>query len=102
VIEPIHKGVHVYRTKARIPEIAGGAGVPISGHLKIGRKWTYRALRHSYISTRCETGHLQARGQFTFKDNTYLSGVFIKPCKVRDEGPRSERLLHPPRANPSP
>jgi hypothetical protein len=82
-IERIHKGVYGYRTKARIPKIAGGAGVPISGHLKIGRKWTYRGVRHSYVNARCETGHLQARGQFSFKDGTFLSGVFLRPCEVR-------------------
>jgi hypothetical protein len=83
VIERIHKGVYGYRTKARIPKIAGGAGVPISGHLKIGRKWTYKGVRHSYVNARCETGHLQARGQFTFKDGTFLSGTIIRPCEVR-------------------
>ena len=66
VIERIHKGIYGYRTKARIPKIAGGAGHPISGHLKIGRKWTYRGQEHSYVNARCETGRLQARGEFDF------------------------------------
>lgn len=90
VIETIHKGVYGYRTKARIPKIAGGAGIPISGRLKIDRKWTYRGARHSYVNARCETGHLQARVEAAFKENTYpfkdnafLSGVFIEGCKVR-------------------
>lgn len=82
-IEQIHKGLYGYRTKAKIPPIAGGNGIPISGHLEIGRKWTYKGVKHSYINARCETGHLQARGEFTFKDKTVLSGTFIKPCKVR-------------------
>ena len=83
VIERIHKGVYGYRTKARIPRIAGGAGHPISGHLTIGRKWTYKGTKHSYVNARCETGHLQARGEFTFKDGTYLSGTFLRACEVR-------------------
>jgi len=83
VIERIHRGVYGYRTKARIPRIAGGAGISISGHLKIGKRWTYKGVRHSYVSARCETGCLQARGEFTFKDGTYLSGTFLRPCKVR-------------------
>jgi hypothetical protein len=83
VIERIHKGIYGYRTKARIPKIAGGAGVPISGHLKIGRKWTYKGVRHSYVNARCETGRLQARGQFEFNDGTFLSGTFLRPCTVR-------------------
>lgn len=83
VIERIHKGVYGYRTEATIPKIAGGAGHPISGHLTIGRRWTYRGRSHSYVNARCETGHLQARGEFSFKDGTVLFGTFLKPCSVR-------------------
>jgi hypothetical protein len=84
VIEKIHKGTYGYRTQATIPKIAGGAGVPISGELTIGKKWTYKGKKHSYISARCETGRLQARGQFKFKDGTFLSGTFLRPCQVRE------------------
>jgi hypothetical protein len=83
VIERIHKGVYGYRTKGTIPSIAGGAGVPISGSLKIGRKWTYKGHHYSYINARCETGRLQARGEFTFSDGTFLSGTFVRPCTVK-------------------
>jgi hypothetical protein len=83
VIEKIHKGLYGYRTKATIPKIAGGAGIPIEGHLKIGKKWTYKGKKHSYINARCENGRLQARGQFRFKDGTFLAGTFLRPCTVR-------------------
>lgn len=83
VIERIDKGVYGYRTEARIPPIAGGAGIPISGSLRIGKRWTYRGKRYSYVNARCETGHLQARGEFTFKDGTFLSGTIVKGCQVR-------------------
>jgi hypothetical protein len=83
VIERIHDGDYGYRVKATIPEIAGGSGVPVSGWLKIGRKWTYRGKRYSYVNARCETGRLQARGEFTFSDGTFLSGTFFRPCTVR-------------------
>ncbi len=83
VIEKIHKGVYGYRTEAKIPRIAGGYGHPISGSLKIGRRWTYRGKHLSYVNARCETGHLQARGEFTFADGTVLFGTFFKPCSVR-------------------
>jgi hypothetical protein len=82
-IETIHRGVYGYRTKAKIPKIAGGSGIPISGHLKIGRSWTYKGKRLSYVNARCETGRLQARGEFTFKDGTFLTGSFIRRCLVR-------------------
>ena len=82
VIEKIHNGVYGYRVKANIPKIAGGAGHPISGHLTVGRKWTYKGKKHSYVNARCETGHLQARGEFTFDDGTFLTGTFFRPCRV--------------------
>jgi hypothetical protein len=82
VIEKIHKGVYGYRTEATIPKIAGGAGIPISGSIKIGKKWTYKGKKYSYINARCETGHLQAKGEFTFNDGTFLMGTFLKPCTV--------------------
>jgi hypothetical protein len=83
VIETIHKGVYGYRTKATIPKIAGGAGIPISGSLKIGKQWTYKGHHYSYVNARCETGHLQAKGEFEFSDGTFLSGTFLKPCSMR-------------------
>lgn len=83
VIERIHKGAYGYRTEATIPPIAGGYGIPIDGHLKIGRKWTYRGRHYSYVNARCETGRLQAQGKFSFADGTLLSGTFLRPCSVR-------------------
>jgi hypothetical protein len=65
--------------------------------------------RHSQVSARCETGRLQARGQLSFNDDTFLSGTLIQPCEVRDQAPGlpdvsgpGRRLAHPPRPNPSP
>ncbi|MGH2973981.1 MAG: hypothetical protein ACRDLL_03825 [Solirubrobacterales bacterium] len=82
VIEKIHKGVYGYRVEAKIPKIAGGYGHPISGHVRVDRKWTFKGKKHSYVNARCETGRLQARGEFTFKDGTFLKGTFLRPCKV--------------------
>jgi hypothetical protein len=95
VIEKIHKGVYGYRVKVRIPKIAGGYGHPIEGSAKVGRKWTYKGKKHSYINARCETGHFQVRGEFSFKAgpedspaqieeaNEVLKASFLLPCKVR-------------------
>jgi hypothetical protein len=82
-IKKISNGVYGYRTEAKIPRIAGGYGIPISGSLTIGRKWTYKGVKHSYISARCENGRLQAKGEFSFGDGTELSGTFLRPCTVR-------------------
>jgi hypothetical protein len=83
VIRRIDKGVYGYRTEARIPKIAGGAGIPVSGSLRIGRRWTHEGRRLSYLNARCETGRLQARGEFSFDDGTLLNGTFLRPCTVR-------------------
>ena len=53
VIERIHKGIYGYRTKTTIPSIADGAGIPVAGSLRIGRRWTYRGHRYSYVNARC-------------------------------------------------
>ena len=82
-IERIHKGIYGYRTKTTIPSIADGAGIPVSGSLRIGRRWTVRGRHYSYVNARCETGRLQARGEFGFEDGTLLSGTFLRPCAVR-------------------
>jgi len=83
VIEKVHHGVYGYRTKARIPKIAGGSGHPISGHITVDRKWTFKGHKYSYVNARCETGHLQAKVKVSFKDGTFLTGTFIKRCSVR-------------------
>jgi len=95
VIEKIHKGVFGYRIVVKIPKIVNGYGHPIEGSAKVGKKWTYKGKQHSYINARCETGHFQVRGEFTFKEgpeeapasaaevNQILKANFLLPCKVR-------------------
>lgn len=83
VIQRISKGIYGYRTEARIPPIAGGNGIPLSGHLRIGKKWTHKGKRYSYINARCATGRLQARGEFAFRDGTELRGTFFEPCQAK-------------------
>jgi hypothetical protein len=95
VIEKIHKGVYGYRVVVKIPKIAGGYGHPISGSAKVGKKWTFKGKQHSYINARCETGHFQVRGEFSFKGGPeetpaqaeeaaqVLNATFLLPCEVR-------------------
>jgi len=81
-IESIHNGRYGYRVNAEIPKIAGGYGIPISGSIKVGRKWTFKGERHSYLNAHCADGHFQAIGEFGFKDGTKLKGTFLRPCQV--------------------
>jgi hypothetical protein len=82
-IETIRNGRYGYRVNTEIPKIAGGAGIPLSGSIRIGRKWTYKGVKHSYINARCPDGRLQAIGRFGFNDGTVLRGSFINPCTTR-------------------
>jgi hypothetical protein len=82
-IETIHNGRYGYRVNTEIPKIAGGAGIPISGSIRVGRIWTYKGVKHSYVNARCPDGHLQAQGKFGFDDGTLLRGTFIRTCTVR-------------------
>ena len=79
-IETIHNGRYGYRVNAEVPKIANGAGIPISGSITIGRRWTYKGVKHSYVNARCPDGRLQAVGQFGFDDGTLLKGSFVNPC----------------------
>jgi hypothetical protein len=95
VIEKINRGVFGYRVNVKIPKIAGGYGHPISGHAKVGQKWTYKGKKHSYINARCETGHFVVHGEFSFKGGpeetpaqaeaakSVFRANFVLPCKVR-------------------
>jgi hypothetical protein len=80
-IQKVNDGRYGFKTVAKIPKIAGGAGTPIYGRLSIGRTWKYRGRTLSYANASCPDGHLQAKAQLNFKDGTELSGTFLKPCK---------------------
>ncbi len=81
-IQKVHDGRYGFKTVAEIPKIAGGYGTPIYGRLAIGRTWKYRGKTLSYANASCPDGHLQAKGQFTFKDGTFLQGTLVKPCQT--------------------
>jgi hypothetical protein len=81
-IERVHHGRYGFRTIAHFPRIVNGYGSPISGHLTIGREWTYRGKRHSYANAHCADGRLQAKAEFSFEDGSFVEGTVFKPCKV--------------------
>jgi len=82
-IQKVNNGRYGFKTVAKIPPIANGAGVPIYGRLRIGREWTYKGERLSYANAGCPDGRLQAKGTFAFEDGTRLQGTLFEPCKGR-------------------
>lgn len=81
-IQKVHDGRYGFKTVAKIPKIVNGYGTPIYGRLSIGKTWQYKGKTLSYANASCPDGRLQAKGQFTFKDGTFLEGTLFKPCKV--------------------
>jgi hypothetical protein len=79
-IQRIHNGPFGYKTEATIPRIAGGYGIPLEGSLKIGKKWTFKGQKLSYINASCPSGKLQAKAEVQFTDHTKLSGLILKQC----------------------
>lgn len=82
-IQRVHDGRYGFKTVSTIPRIAGGYGIPLYARLTIGRTWKYKGRTLSYANAGCPDGRLQAKGQFLFKDGTFLQGTVFKPCKGR-------------------
>jgi hypothetical protein len=84
-IEEIDKGVFGYRVEADTARIAGGYGSVVFFNFKLGRSWTYRGRRLSYINARCAPGHhaLLVRAFSEYADGTVLNGSFVGRCQPR-------------------
>jgi hypothetical protein len=80
-IQKVHAGPFGFRTEAKIPEIAGGAGIPLEGSLTIGKRWTFKGKRLSYANASCPSGKLQAKVETEFAEGTKLNGIIVKHCK---------------------
>jgi hypothetical protein len=82
-IQKINNGRYGFKTVANFPRIVNDYGSPISGHLTIGREWTYKGKRLSYANAHCADGRLQAKAEFSFKDGSFVQGTVFRPCKVQ-------------------
>ncbi|HKT82814.1 MAG TPA: hypothetical protein VJQ84_03145 [Solirubrobacterales bacterium] len=79
-VTKIHKGRYGLKTVASVPKIAGGYGSPISFSLKVGRNFTYKGKKQSYLLAKCPDGHLNAKGYGTFSDGSRLAGSLVRSC----------------------
>lgn len=73
-------GLFGYRTSFDIPAIAGGAGALTDVKGRLGRRFSFRGSKRSYVTARCSDGILQTQGYLGFADGTVLSGSLFKPC----------------------
>jgi hypothetical protein len=62
-------GLHI---AAKVPKIAGGAGSATMFDLKVGRKYTYKGKRKSFLVAGCPTGTWLTKGDVKFSDGTKL------------------------------
>jgi hypothetical protein len=52
----------------------------LSFSLKVGRKFTYKGKKQSYLLAKCPDGHLQAKGVGIFSGNLRLAGSLVRSC----------------------
>lgn len=69
------------RLDLEIPPIAGGAGALTDFQVKINKKYTFKGQKRSFISAKCTSGKLKARGTFTYKDGESLTALATQTCK---------------------
>jgi hypothetical protein len=76
----ISKGRFGIHAVATIPSIAGGSGSVTAFNLDIGRRFTYKGQKESYLSASCPTGTYFAEAQALFSDGTNLHIFHAFPC----------------------
>jgi hypothetical protein len=79
-ITRIHRGHYGIHTVSQVPPIAGGAGSVIDFKLTIGRKFTYKGRKESYLTASCPTGTYYTEGTILFAGGTTLQGIHVLPC----------------------
>jgi hypothetical protein len=80
----IHRGHYGLHTVAQIPPIAGGAGSVTKYDLEVGRSFTYKGKKKSYLTASCPTGLYYAEGKVQFSDGTRLEITHALPCTPID------------------
>ena len=79
-VSKIHNGRFGTKSIATIPKIAGGYGSAISFSLKLGRTFTYKGKKQSYLLLQCPDGKIFAQGTAKFSDGVSASGGVIRIC----------------------
>jgi hypothetical protein len=83
-ISRIHEGPYGMRIQARVPKIAGGAGSVTHFMLKVGRRYTYKGRKKSFLSAGCPTGSWRVKGHAEFSDGTALGLTHLFSCTPTD------------------
>ncbi len=77
----------------RVPKLAGGIGSITELQLRIGRRYSYRGVAHSYLSAACAAPEgfpgatfPFARAAFSFPGGRTMHTVLSRSCQVRSQG----------------
>jgi hypothetical protein len=79
-ITRVHRGPFGLHVVAQIPKIAGGFGSPVRYKIALGRTFTYKGKKQSYLKASCPNGHYLAEGKVQFFDGTLLKLSHALPC----------------------
>lgn len=74
-------GRYGYRITQEIPKLAGGSGSLNGFELAIGRKWTYKGRRHSFLDAECPNGQFTNQFEAAFADGSSLNGNLVFSCQ---------------------
>jgi hypothetical protein len=79
-VTSIDRGRFGHALKVTVPAIAGGYGSATKFDVKIGRAFTYKGQKKSFLTASCPTGSWMTRGKVKFQDRTELSVSHVFPC----------------------
>jgi hypothetical protein len=79
----IDKGRFGLHLEASVPRIAGGAGSATHFEMKIGRRFTYKGEKKSFLSAGCPTGSWMTKGHVEFADGTEAGLTHLFACTPR-------------------
>ena len=82
-IKKEHRGRYGLRSIASIPVIAGGSGSVTSFKLKIGKTFTYKGKKQSYLLAKCANGSFAAEADAIFANGTEAKGQVVRTCKAK-------------------
>ena len=80
VITNYNKEGYGPRLSVNIPLLAGGTGALTDFQTSIGKKFTYKGKKRSYVSAECKKSPLKARGAFTYRDGQSLTAFSTQGC----------------------
>jgi hypothetical protein len=79
----IDNGRFGLRIEVKVPKIAGGSGSVTGFDLEVGRRYTYKGRKKSFLLAGCPTGTWVTKGNALFSDGTRLGITHPFSCTPR-------------------